>query len=234
MLSGPTHHSPWQWNTGETPDEKPRPVLACDVIRIGLLALIMLLAAGCGQTAAPPSPTAILSATATSTVPPPTATLTATAPMTPIPATPTVPPPTPTVPPPTRDPGRAEFRAFWVDAFHPGIKSPAEADKLIADVQAANANAVVVQVRRRGDALYNLGFEPAPPSWRSCPTMTRWRTWWPRPTPPGRPSRYTPGSWRYRSPRAGNALPPRRTSISSTAPMRPGKRCGSRAPRRAA
>ena len=43
-----------------------------------------------------------------------------------------------------------EFRAFWVDAFHDGIKTPEQVDKLIADAQRANVNALIVQVRRRG------------------------------------------------------------------------------------
>ena len=55
---------------------------------------------------------------------------------------------------------RPEFRAFWVDAFHPGIKSREEIDQLIRDVWAARANAVLVQVRRRGDAYYNARIEP--------------------------------------------------------------------------
>ena len=33
---------------------------------------------------------------------------------------------------------RAEFRAYWVDAFGPGIYNEAEIDKLVADVKAAN------------------------------------------------------------------------------------------------
>jgi len=56
-----------------------------------------------------------------------------------------------TMPPQTRT---AEFRAFWVDAFNPGFKTPQEVTKLIADAQRANANAIVAQVRRRGDAFY--------------------------------------------------------------------------------
>jgi len=63
--------------------------------------------------------------------------------------------------PPRRPPAPAgKYRAFWVDAFHPGIKSPAEIDQLLRDVQAANANMVVVQVRRRGDVYYNRSIEP--------------------------------------------------------------------------
>ena len=54
----------------------------------------------------------------------------------------------------------AEFRAFWVDAFNPGFKTPQEVTKLIADAQRANANAIVAQVRRRGDAFYMSAIEP--------------------------------------------------------------------------
>ena len=61
---------------------------------------------------------------------------------------------------------RSEFRAFWVDAFHAGIKSRAEIDQLIRDVRAARANAVLVQVRRRGDAYYNRSIEPRAPELR--------------------------------------------------------------------
>lgn len=53
-----------------------------------------------------------------------------------------------------------EFRAFWVDAFHDGFKTPDQVDKLVQDVQEANANAVIVQVRRRGDAYFNKALEP--------------------------------------------------------------------------
>ena len=64
---------------------------------------------------------------------------------------------------------RSEFRAFWVDAYHPGIKSPAEIDQLIRDVRAARANAVLVQVRRRGDAYYNRSIEPRAAELRKQP-----------------------------------------------------------------
>ncbi|MDQ2098222.1 MAG: family 10 glycosylhydrolase [Tychonema bourrellyi B0820] len=57
-------------------------------------------------------------------------------------------------------PQTAEFRAFWVDAFNPGFKTPQEVTKLIADAQRANANAIVAQVRRRGDAFYTSAIEP--------------------------------------------------------------------------
>ncbi|MCW6050416.1 family 10 glycosylhydrolase [Lyngbya sp. CCAP 1446/10] len=62
-----------------------------------------------------------------------------------------------TLPPQTQT---SEFRAFWVDAFNPGFKTPQEVTKLIADAQRANANAIVAQVRRRGDAFYTSAIEP--------------------------------------------------------------------------
>lgn len=58
----------------------------------------------------------------------------------------------------TMDP--PEIRAVWVDAFHPGIRSPAEIAELIAGAKGANLNTLIVQVRRRGDALYTKGIEP--------------------------------------------------------------------------
>lgn len=53
-----------------------------------------------------------------------------------------------------------ELRAVWVDAFHEGIRSPREADALVAAARRANLNTLIVQVRRRGDALYTRGIEP--------------------------------------------------------------------------
>ena len=54
----------------------------------------------------------------------------------------------------------AEVRAFWVDAFNPGIKTRAEIHQLIERVVAANANTIVAQVRRRGDAYFVDSLEP--------------------------------------------------------------------------
>jgi len=53
-----------------------------------------------------------------------------------------------------------ELRALWVDGFHAGIRSPQEVAQLIADARRANVNTLIVQVRRRGDALYAKSFEP--------------------------------------------------------------------------
>ena len=54
----------------------------------------------------------------------------------------------------------SEFRAFWVDAFHSGFKTPAQVTQLIADVRAAHCNAIIVEVRKRGDAYYRSATEP--------------------------------------------------------------------------
>lgn len=61
---------------------------------------------------------------------------------------------------PVRAAEQPEFRAYWVDAFGPGIFNAAEIDKLIADVKAANMNAIVAQVGRRGDCFCNNASMP--------------------------------------------------------------------------
>ena len=57
-------------------------------------------------------------------------------------------------------PSAAEIRALWVDAFHAGIRSPAEAAQLVSDAKRLHVNTLIVQVRRRGDALYSSSLEP--------------------------------------------------------------------------
>jgi uncharacterized lipoprotein YddW (UPF0748 family) len=56
--------------------------------------------------------------------------------------------------------GTPQYRALWVDAFHDGIKSPAQVEKLVADAHRANLNALMVQVRKAGDAYFNQSDEP--------------------------------------------------------------------------
>ena len=56
--------------------------------------------------------------------------------------------------------GPPQYRALWVDAFHDGMKSPAQVEKLVADAHRGNLNALVVQVRKRGDAYFNMADEP--------------------------------------------------------------------------
>lgn len=53
-----------------------------------------------------------------------------------------------------------EFRAFWADAWGEGFQNATQVTQLVADTRAANMNAVVAQVRRRGDAFYNSLYEP--------------------------------------------------------------------------
>ncbi|HWR54368.1 MAG TPA: family 10 glycosylhydrolase [Bryobacteraceae bacterium] len=54
-----------------------------------------------------------------------------------------------------------QYRAFWADAFHSGFKTPAEIELLLEDAKAARANAVFVQMRRRGDGYFLRSLEPA-------------------------------------------------------------------------
>ena len=75
-------------------------------------------------------------------------------------------PPTPAVaisPSPSPSPvvfGQPQYRALWVDAFHDGMKSPTQIERLVADAHRANLNALIVQVRKRGDAYFNVADEP--------------------------------------------------------------------------
>ncbi len=47
-----------------------------------------------------------------------------------------------------------EFRAYWVDAFHAGFLSASDVNTLTNDLRAGHFNAVVVEMRKRGDAYY--------------------------------------------------------------------------------
>src|SRR5438552_6523882 len=53
-----------------------------------------------------------------------------------------------------------QLRAFWVDAFGDGLYTQAQIDQLVADVKAANLNAIVAQVVRRGDCFCNRSSLP--------------------------------------------------------------------------
>jgi uncharacterized lipoprotein YddW (UPF0748 family) len=59
--------------------------------------------------------------------------------------------------------GTDEFRALWVDAYRPGIKNRKQIDELVETAQAGNFNALVVQVRRRGDTYYPSAIDPWAP-----------------------------------------------------------------------
>jgi uncharacterized lipoprotein YddW (UPF0748 family) len=87
------------------------------------------------------------------------------------------PAPTPTVaasPSPSPSPilfSPPQYRALWVDAFHDGMKSPAQIEKLVADAHRANLNALIVQVRKRGDAYFNISEEPRATDIHGPPTF---------------------------------------------------------------
>ena len=53
-----------------------------------------------------------------------------------------------------------QLRAYWVDAFGDGLYTQAQIDQLVTDVKAANLNAIVAQVVRRGDCFCNRSSLP--------------------------------------------------------------------------
>jgi len=57
---------------------------------------------------------------------------------------------------------KPEFRAMWISSYSSDADmiSPANIDRLVADAKKANLNALIVQVRKTGDALYNSDYEP--------------------------------------------------------------------------
>ena len=56
----------------------------------------------------------------------------------------------------------AEYRAFWVDTFNTALNNHDDVVAVVANARSARANALFVQVRRRGDAWYAHSLEPAP------------------------------------------------------------------------
>lgn len=57
----------------------------------------------------------------------------------------------------------AEFRGAWVTSWSSGFYTKEEIDKTIADAKTAGLNALVVEVRKIGDAYYRNGLEPLGP-----------------------------------------------------------------------
>lgn len=53
-----------------------------------------------------------------------------------------------------------EFRGVWADAFHDGFRSASQVTQLIDTLAEANYNALVVEVRKCGDAYYDSAWEP--------------------------------------------------------------------------
>ena len=63
-----------------------------------------------------------------------------------------------TAKPPTPS-ARPELRAFWVDGFNDGFKTPGQCDLLLHRLRADHCNAVFVQMRKRADAYYASHYE---------------------------------------------------------------------------
>ena len=55
---------------------------------------------------------------------------------------------------------RTEYRAFWVDTFNTNLNNHNDVVTVVNNAKAAKANAVFVQVRRRGDSWYLNSLEP--------------------------------------------------------------------------
>ena len=55
---------------------------------------------------------------------------------------------------------RTEYRAFWVDTFNTILNNHADVVTVVNNAKAAKANAIFVQVRRRGDSWYLNSLEP--------------------------------------------------------------------------
>ncbi len=53
-----------------------------------------------------------------------------------------------------------EFRAMWVDAWGSGFESPSTTTATLDYIQSCNCNAVIVEMRKRGDAYYTSTLEP--------------------------------------------------------------------------
>src|SRR5687767_15989395 len=55
---------------------------------------------------------------------------------------------------------RTEYRAFWVDTFNTLLDNHTQVLDVISRAKQAKANAIFVQVRRRGDSWYLDSLEP--------------------------------------------------------------------------
>lgn len=55
---------------------------------------------------------------------------------------------------------RTEYRAFWVDTFNTALNNHTDVVNVVNNAKAAKANAIFVQVRRRGDSWYLNSLEP--------------------------------------------------------------------------
>jgi len=55
---------------------------------------------------------------------------------------------------------KREYRALWVDSWNAGFLSPRQARKLVETARLGNINALIVEVRKIGDAYYDSALEP--------------------------------------------------------------------------
>lgn len=55
---------------------------------------------------------------------------------------------------------RTEYRAFWVDTFNTNLNNHTDVVTVVNNAKAAKANALFIQVRRRGDSWYLNSLEP--------------------------------------------------------------------------
>ena len=60
------------------------------------------------------------------------------------------------------DPAVVQYRALWVDTFNTPLNNHSDVAAVVANATAAGANAILAQVRRRGDAWYRDALEPLP------------------------------------------------------------------------
>ena len=61
--------------------------------------------------------------------------------------------------PAVKSAAKPELRAFWVDGFNDGFKTPGQCDLLLHRLRGMHANAVFVQMRKRADAYYQSHYE---------------------------------------------------------------------------
>src|SRR5262245_28440173 len=54
----------------------------------------------------------------------------------------------------------SQYRAFWVDTFNTTLNNHNDIVAVVNNAKAAKANAIVAQVRRRGDSWYLNSIEP--------------------------------------------------------------------------
>jgi uncharacterized lipoprotein YddW (UPF0748 family) len=57
----------------------------------------------------------------------------------------------------------AEFRGAWVTSWHEGFRTPKEVDLTVEAAKTAGLNALIVEVRKVGDAYYQSDIEPIGP-----------------------------------------------------------------------